>query len=159
MIFDLFPEESLASESLSPAGVALARGVARLLRDLGYGVLAELPLANGRRADLVGLGRDGSVAIVEVKSSIADYRADRKWTEYRRWCDCFYFAAPASFPTHVLPDDTGLILADPFGASVLREPPRTPLHASRRKALTLRFARTASQRLGRSEDPGAPDPS
>lgn len=150
-----------ATEDVSapPDGPALARGAARLLVDLGYSVLTEFSLASGRRADIAGLHRDGGFAIVEVKSSLADFRADRKWPEYRAYCDRFYFAVPEIFPADVLPDDTGLIVADAFGGAVVREAAHTPLHASRRKALTLRFARKAAHRLAAHTDPAFAGPS
>jgi hypothetical protein len=124
-----------------------ARGAARLLLDLDYRVLHEFPLANGRRADLIGLDARGRFAIVEVKSSLADYRADRKWEGYLEFCDAFYFAVPPEFPAPVLPGNEGLIVADAFGGVIVRSGPARPLAAARRKALTVRFARTASSRL------------
>ena len=144
---------------LSPDGMALARGVARLFHDLGYCALLEFPLGIGRRVDVAGIRRDGTVAIAEVKSSLADFRADKKWTEYLGFCDVFYFAVPETFPRDVLPADTGLIIADRFGGQVLRPapPPRgAPLAAARRKTLTLRFARAAAFRLSSAYDPSLP---
>jgi hypothetical protein len=90
-----FPNDDAA---LSPDGLALARGVARLFHDLGYGALLEFPLGIGRRVDVAGIRRDGTVAIAEVKSSLADFRADKKWTDYLGFCDVFYFAVPKGFP-------------------------------------------------------------
>ncbi len=142
---------------LSPDGMALARGVARLFHDMGYCALLEFPLGIGRRVDVAGLRRDGTVAIAEVKSSLADFRADKKWTEYLGFCDVFYFAVPETFPRDVLPADTGLIIADRFGGQVLRAAPSTlPIAAARRKALTLRFARAAAFRLSSTYDPSLP---
>jgi hypothetical protein len=136
----------------------LARGVARALAQRGYTTLAEVPLANGRRADILGLGRDGSLLIVEVKSSVADFRSDRKWQDYRAFCDRLAFAVAADFPARLIPEDCGLIVADPFGAAILREGIEGPLAAARRRALTLRFARLAASRLIRILDPSAFDP-
>jgi hypothetical protein len=138
----------------------LARGVARMLAHLGAATLLEVPLANGRRADLLALGRDGSLLIVEVKSSVADFRSDRKWPDYRHFCDRLAFAVPADFPQPLIPADCGLIVADPFGAHVLREGETTKLAAARRKALTLRSARIAASRMQRLLDPAAlaPEP-
>jgi hypothetical protein len=138
----------------------LARGVARMLAQLGAATLLEVPLANGRRADLLALGRDGGLLIVEVKSSVADFRSDRKWPDYRQFCDRLAFAVPADFPQPLIPADCGLIVADPFGALVLREGAAVPLAAARRKALTLRFARIAASRMQRLLDPAAlaPEP-
>lgn len=136
----------------------LARGVARALAQRGFATLAEVPLANGRRADLLALGRDNSLLIVEVKSSVVDFKSDRKWLDYREFCDRFAFAVPGDFPQPLIPEDCGLIVADPFGALVLREGIALPLAAARRKALTLRFARIAAGRMQRLLDPAALDP-
>jgi hypothetical protein len=136
----------------------LARGAARCLLQLGYATLAEAPLANGRRADLLALGSDGVLLIVEVKSSVADFRSDRKWADYRDYCDRLSFAVPADFPKALIPDDCGLIVADPFGALVLREGVLHALSPARRRALTLRFARLAAERLTRFLDPAARAP-
>jgi hypothetical protein len=134
----------------------LARGVSRMLGHLGYHSLTEFTLRSGRRADIAGIDRKGRIAIVEIKSSLADFRSDQKWPEYLDFCDLFYFAVPLDFPTEVLPAEPGLILADPYSADIVRPAPKseTPLHASRRREVTLRFARTAAKRLRRLEDPG-----
>jgi hypothetical protein len=132
---------------------AIARGVARLLRHLEYAVLAECPLANGRRADLLALHRDGSVALVEIKASVADFRADAKWPEYVPYCDRFFFAVAPGFPVDVLPAEPGIIVADAWSGAMLRVAALMPLKAARRRALTLRFARTAAARLERLQDP------
>ncbi|HZT50905.1 MAG TPA: MmcB family DNA repair protein [Stellaceae bacterium] len=136
----------------------LARGVARALAQRGFVTLAEVPLANGRRADLLALGRDNSLLIVEIKSSVVDFKSDRKWPDYRAFCDRLAFAVPADFPQDLIPEECGLIVADPFGAVVLRDGLVVPLAAARRKALTLRFARVAAARMQRFLDPGAFDP-
>ncbi len=135
----------------------LGRGAGRALAQRGFTVLAEVPLADGRRADLMGLGRDGTVIIVEVKSSVADFRSDRKWPEYQQWCDQLYFAVGEGFPLDLIPDECGLIHADGFSAAFLREAPEQKLGAARRKAVHLRFARLAGARLQRLLDPGAAD--
>ena len=136
----------------SSATADITRGAGRLLTDLGYDWLSEFSLATGKRVDLIGVSRRGAVAIVEVKSSLADFRADGKWQGYLAWCDHFYFAVAAGFPREVLPGDQGLIVADEYGAAVVREAAPARLHASRRKALTLRFARKAARRLNRLQD-------
>jgi hypothetical protein len=138
-----------------PDAALLARGVCRTLAQRGFASLTEFGLANGRRADVIALGRGGEIAIVEIKSSIADFRADRKWPEYRAFCDRLYFAVAASFPRDLIPAECGLVVADPFAASILREPVPHPLNAARRRALTLRFALAGAQRLRRLTDPGA----
>ena len=134
---------------------AVTRGAARLFEDLGQAVVTELRLANGRRADIAALGADGTVTIVEVKSGIPDFAADRKWEEYGPFCDRFFFAVSPDFPLERLPDPElcGLIVADAWGAEILRDPPIRRLAPARRKAITLRFATTAARRLRGLEDP------
>jgi hypothetical protein len=136
----------------------LARGLCRALAHRGFATLLEVSLANGRRADVLALGRDGELIVVEIKSSVADFKSDRKWRDYRDFCDRLYFAVPAGFPTELIPDECGLILADPFGAAALREAPVVPLAAARRRARMLRFARLGAGRLRRLLDPGIDDP-
>jgi hypothetical protein len=126
--------------------IDIARGVLRLFDELGYAGITEFPLANGRRADVVGLDDRGQVAIVEIKSSWTDYITDSKWTEYREYCDTFYFAVAESFPRERLPEDVGMIVADRFGGAVLRPSGVIALAPSRRRALTLRLARFALAR-------------
>jgi hypothetical protein len=138
----------------SEAAAALQRGVCRTFRALGYSVLTELPLANGRRADVVGLSPSGDVLIVEIKSCLIDYRTDGKWHEYLDYCDRLYFAVATDFPCEVIPDEAGLILADRYGAELVREPVEERLPAARRKAMMLCFARAAALRLQHHLDPG-----
>ncbi len=126
--------------------LAVTRGAYRLLSEMSYAPLAEVGLPNGRRADLMALGPRGEIVIVEVKSSAEDYLTDRKWGEYAPYCDAFFFAVAPEFPMNLLPDEPGLIVADGFGGAVVREAPRLPLVAARRKALTLAFARLAAFR-------------
>ena len=133
----------------------LARGVCRALDQLDYASLLEFPLTNGRRADILCLGKAGDFVIVEVKSSIADFRADRKWVTYRDFADRLYFAVPTHFPQVLIPEECGLMVADPFGAALLRDGRTTPLTHSRRRAMTLRFARLGAARLRRCVDPEA----
>jgi hypothetical protein len=134
---------------------AILRGTQRLLRSLNFESLSEVCLGNGRRADILALGRDGTMWIVEIKSSIADFRSDQKWHEYRDYCDALLFAVAPDFPSEILPSDTGLILADAYAGELVREAPRHPMSPARRKALTLSFARTAATRLLAQVDPGA----
>lgn len=131
----------------------VTRGVCRALDEQGYVSLTEFTLAGGRRADVIALGEDGEVLIVEVKSSAADFRSDGKWHEYLDYCDRFFFAVPEDFPRDLLPAECGLIVADAYGAEELRPAPAEPVHASRRKALTLRIARVAAARLREVTDP------
>lgn len=139
----------------SPVAAGVQRGVRRLFAQFGHVTLPELTLASGRRADVVALGPDGLITIVEIKSSVADFRADRKWPDYRAFCDAFFFAAPETLPLDLFPGDAGLILADAFGAALVREAPRHPLAGARRKAVTLRFARAAATALHGLADPDA----
>ncbi|MBT9290750.1 MmcB family DNA repair protein [Prosthecodimorpha staleyi] len=129
------------------------RGVKRHLRRLGLACVEELPLASGRRADVVALGDDGSIRIVEVKSSIEDFRVDQKWPFYRLHSDRLYFATSPRVPLDIFPEDCGLIVADAFGAEILREAPEHRLAAATRKAMTIRFARAAALRLHGAVDP------
>ena len=129
------------------------RGAVRLLEALGHGTLTEFPLKSGRRADILSLGSKGEIWIVEVKSGVPDFRSDHKWQDYLEWCDRFFFAVGPTFPTHILPTDAGLLIADEYDAVLEREPETVPLLGSRRKALTLRFAHLAARRLSGREDP------
>ncbi|HWA61435.1 MAG TPA: DNA repair putative endonuclease MmcB [Caulobacteraceae bacterium] len=125
---------------------AVTRGAARLFVGLGYAPLLEVGLPNGRRADIMALGPRGQIAIAEVKSSLEDFRTDRKWTEYGPYCDAFFFAVAPEFPRQILPEEPGLIVADAFDGAVLREAPVTALAGARRKALTVAFGRLAALR-------------
>jgi hypothetical protein len=137
----------------SETALAVARGTSRLLRSLGFSALAELPLPSGRRADLVALNDRGDIWIVEIKSSLADLRADDKWEDYRFHCDRLFFAFTRDLPCEIFPPDTGLIVADAYGAHMHCDAPEHRLAAATRKAMMLRFATTAAQRLGRLADP------
>jgi hypothetical protein len=127
---------------------AVTRGAGRLMVALGYAPLLEVGLPNGRRADVMALGPKGQIAICEVKSGIEDFRADRKWSEYRPYCDAFYFAVSPAFPLAVLPEEPGLIAADGFGGAVIRPAPQSVLAPARRKALIVAFGRLAAMRTG-----------
>lgn len=139
----------------SDTALMIQRGVGRLMRAGGFAVLPEFTLATGRRADLIGLNDSGEIWIVEIKSSIEDYRCDSKWPEYRDYCDRLFFAIPVTMDPDIMPADTGLIMADAWGADILRLAEATALHASRRKAVTLAFARAAALRLHGLYDPMA----
>jgi hypothetical protein len=140
----------------SERALAIARGTCRLLHALGFSCVAELPLPSGRRADLVALNATGDIWIVEIKSSIEDFRADQKWMDYRAHCDRLFFATALDVPCEIFPQDTGLIVADAFGAAVHCEAPEHRLPAATRKAMTLRFARMAALRLHGLADPTGP---
>ena len=140
----------------SPTALAVGRGTARLLLSLGFCCVSELALASGRRADLVALGADGEIWIVEIKSSIADFRADQKWMDYRLHCDRLFFATTVEVPCEIFPPDTGLIVADAFGAEIKCEAPEHRLHAATRKSMVLSIARAAAVRLQSLIDPTGP---
>ena len=135
-------------------GQRLARGVARALRDLDFVTVEELVPAPGLRVDLLALGPKGEVWVIECKSGRADYLTDQKWQGYLPWCDRFFWAVDADFPTNILPDGTGLILADAYDAEIIRMGPDTPLAPARRKVMVQKFARHAALRLQACRDPG-----
>jgi hypothetical protein len=137
----------------SETALAVARGTARLLHALGRCVVSELPLLSGRRADLVALDSGGEIWIVEIKSSVADFRADQKWQDYRADCDRLFFATCMEVPCEIFPKDTGLIVADAFDAQVICEAPEHRLAAATRKSMMLLFARAAALRLQSLVDP------
>ena len=126
----------------------VTRGTRRLLRASGFGVLAEFPLADGGRADLLALARDGALRIVEVKSCEADFRADAKWLRYREFCDRFYFAIPQDVNPGLFPRDAGLIIADAYGALLQREAPVHKIGPATRRAMLVRFGMLAAERHG-----------
>jgi hypothetical protein len=140
----------------SRTALAVARGTQRLLLALGLSCVSELSLLSGRRADLVALGGDGEIWIVEIKSSVEDFRADQKWTDYRLHCDRLFFATAEHVPLDIFPADAGLILADAYGAELVRDAPEHRLHAATRKSVMLSFARAAAVRLQALSDPQGP---
>ncbi|HEY7459245.1 MAG TPA: MmcB family DNA repair protein [Xanthobacteraceae bacterium] len=148
------PAELLQHE----AAPAIRRGALRLLHALGLTAVTELPLGSGRRADFVALDPGAEFWIVEIKSCVADFRADRKWQEYRQYCDRLLFAVAPEFPASILPTDTGLVVADAYGGTLIREAPLHPLAAARRKAMLVRFGRAAAARLAAVHDPGLTEP-
>jgi hypothetical protein len=156
MSVNLLPVAPPVDGRQSPTALAIARGTARFLHALGYCVVSELPLPSGRRADLVALGGDGEILIVEIKSSVADFRADQKWMEYRLHCDRLFFATIVDVPCEIFPPDAGLIVADAFGASIVCEAPEHRLIPARRKTVMLRFAHAAALRLQALVDPQGP---
>jgi hypothetical protein len=137
----------------SETALAVARGTARLLLSLGFCCVSELPLPSGRRADLVALDGGGQIWIVEIKSSVADYRADQKWEDYRLHCDRLFFATTLEVPCEIFPPDTGLIVADAFGGSIVCQAPEHRLPAATRKSMLLRFGQAAALRLQSLIDP------
>jgi len=145
----------IADGRQSETAAAVQRGVCRLLRSLGFAALTELPLASGRRVDVMAVGPGGEIWVVEIKSSLADLRADDKWPEYEGFCDRLYFAIPPDMPIEVMPSQTGLMIADRWGAEMVRDTADRLLPAARRKAIMLRFARAAALRIHGLADPGA----
>lgn len=131
----------------------IARGVCRLFASAGCSTILEMRLPDGRRADVIVVMPDGSIQIVEIKSCVADFRTDRKWPDYRDFCDSLYFAIDLSTPPSVIPEEAGLIVADGYGAQIVRAGAEHRLSAARRKAITLRFAKTAADRLLAIHDP------
>lgn len=137
----------------SETALSVQRGVCRLMREHGFAVITEFSLASGRRADVFGIRQDGFIWIAEIKSCLEDYKADQKWPEYRDYCDRFSFAIPLAMDAAVIPLEAGLVVADHYGAEIIRLTEDHPLHASRRKAVTLQFGRAAAQRLHGLYDP------
>ncbi|MGX0903477.1 hypothetical protein ACSSV8_002054 [Roseovarius sp. MBR-79] len=135
-------------------GQRLARGVCRHLSSLDFAALEEFVPERGRRVDVMALGPKGEIWVVECKSSRADYLGDGKWQGYLDWCDRYFWAVDADFPTDLLPEGTGLIIADDYDAEILRMAPGTRLAPARRTALIRRFARDAARRVQRLSDPG-----
>lgn len=135
----------------SGRALLVRRGVQVLLNDLRQAVLPELSLASGRRADLISLSEKGEIWIIEIKSSIEDFRVDRKWPDYRLHCDRLFFATHPDVPLEIFPEECGLLLSDGYGAHMIREAPLHALAPATRKSVTLNFSRTAAQRLMMAE--------
>jgi hypothetical protein len=137
---------------------AVRRAAALLCGRLAWSPLHEVPLPNGRRADILALRPDGGFVCIEVKSGVRDFLSDGKWPEYRAFCDELYFAVDADFPDGLLPDEVGLIVAHEGDAELIRGAPSHPLAPARRRALLHRFATLAATRLAILSDPtGAAD--
>lgn len=138
-----FPERALL----------VRRAAARFCLIVGWAPLHEVPLPNGRRADILALRPDGGFVCIEVKSGPRDFLVDSKWPEYRDFSDALFFAVDVDFPQDVLPVQTGLIVADGLDAAMVRDAPAHPLASARRRTLTHRFAMLAASRLTTAEDP------
>ncbi|WP_090055551.1 MmcB family DNA repair protein [Celeribacter neptunius] len=148
------PESIDPFYSSAQPGQILARGVSRHLRTHDFACVEEFVPTRGLRVDVMALGSKGEIWVVECKSSRADFRTDQKWQGYLDWCDRYFFAVDTEFPVEILPEEAGLILADGYQAEIIRMPAEDKLPAARRKALTLKFARTAALRLQGGRDPG-----
>jgi len=133
--------------------LALARGVSRMLGEAGQTCLHEFTLRNGRRADVMAMASDGTFTIIEIKSSVNDFRTDSKWPDYLEFCDHFYFAVAEDFPQEMIPESCGLIVADAYGAVILRASVEDRINGSRRRMLMLRYAEVAGRRLMSLLDP------
>ena len=140
------------TEALRP-GQLLARGVCRHLLSHDFVTVEELVPTTGLRVDVMALGPKGEIWVIECKSSRADFQSDNKWQGYLEWCDRFFWAVDADFPTDLLPEGTGLIMADAYGAEILRMGPETPLAGARRKVMLQKFARHAALRQHAARDP------
>lgn len=153
---DLQPDDHQPDTAPPPPkpGQLLARGVCRHLLHLGFVTVEELVPAPGLRVDVMALGPKGEIWVVECKSSRTDFQSDRKWRGYLDWCDRFFWAVDADFPGELLPDASGLILADAFDAEIVRMPEETRLAPARRKAMVQKFARHAALRAQAARDPG-----
>ncbi len=136
-------------------GQILARGVARHLASLGFAIVEEFVPSRGLRVDVMALGKKGEIWVVECKSGLPDFQSDSKWQNYLEWCDRYFWAVDESFPVDVLPEQTGLMIADGYDAEVIRMSPEEKLSAARRKMLTHKFATHAARRLHTLRDPGA----
>ena len=138
-------------------GQLLARGVCRHLLSHDFVSVEELTLADSLRVDVMALGPASEIWIVECKSSRSDFLSDGKWQGYLEWCDRFFWAVDGDFPVELLPEDTGLLIADSYDAEIIRMGAESKLAAARRKALMVRFARHAARRWQAVRDPGLPE--
>ena len=153
---------SLAMESVAPTqetsllpGQVLARGVCRHLASHGFAVIEEFVPDRGLRVDVMALGPKGELWVVECKSSRADFLCDAKWQGYLPWCDRYFWAVDEAFPTDLLPEGSGLMIADGYDAEILRMAPEVRLAPARRKAMIQKFATHAARRLQALRGPGA----
>lgn len=154
--------ESLCFTDMPPIASDVARGVTRLFCRQDLFSICEMPLPNGRRADLMAIGPKGELTIVEIKVARADLIGDRKWADYLPYCDRFYWAVPPHLAPileqeRYLPADAGLIVADRYDAAIVRQAAHRPLAPARRKAELLHFARRAARRLSAQIDPSLGD--
>ncbi len=146
------PRQSAAQAGKAVDAQDIARGAIRLLDALGYRTLTEMRLVSGRRVDVIGLDRRGRFAVVEVKSSLADLAADKKWQDYLPYCDDFYFAVASKFPLDRLPDETGIMIADRFAGEIVRCSLRQTMNGAARRRQILQFALTAGSRLYQQDE-------
>ena len=150
--------DSLCFTDSPPIAAEVARGVTRLFCRQDRFAMCEVPLPNGRRADMMAIDPKGSLTIVEIKVAKADLVGDCKWTDYLDYCDHFFWAVPPTLAAildgeRYLPGEAGLIVADRYDAAIMRDAAHRPLAPARRKAELLRFARRAARRLSAQIDP------
>jgi hypothetical protein len=150
-ILSLHPVSGIDDGRQSGTALLVRKGVQILLNDMGHSVLAELALSNGRRADLISLSPKGEIWIVEIKSSIEDFRVDKKWPDYRLYCDRLLFASHPDVPQDIFPQDCGFLLSDGYGAHLIREAPEHRLSPASRKSVMLSYSRAAARRLMKAE--------
>ena len=131
----------------------IARGVMRHFSQIGLSSLSEFSPARGLRVDIITLGMANEIWIVECKSCQSDFKSDKKWQNYLDWCDRYFWAVDANFPIDILPPDTGVIIADAYDASILREAPLNKLSVARRKKIIKSIAKSACNRLLTYTDP------
>lgn len=141
----------------SDTALEIQRGIIAAMGEAGITFLTEFTLSTGRRADLIGLDRNGQIILIEVKSSVADFNADQKWPEYKAFCDRFYFASHPSVPQDIFPPEEGFILSDRHGCEILREGKPNKLAPATRKAITLKLARASIARLQKMVDFHGPE--
>ena len=153
VVFTLHDMPDDLAPELKP-GQLLARGVCRHLASLDFVTVEELVPTSGLRVDVMALGPKGEIWIIECKSSRADFQSDHKWQGYLEWCDRYFWAVDEDFPTDLLPDETGLLIADAYDAEILRMGPQDKLAPARRKVMIQKFARHAAMRWHTARDPG-----
>lgn len=157
-IYSAMPHDDQHPMTLKPTptlqpGQLLARGVSRHLASHGFACVEELVPTRGLRVDVMALGPKGEIWVVECKSSRVDFTSDCKWQGYLEWADRFFWAVDAHFPTELLPDESGLIVGDGYGAEIMRMPEETKLAPARRKVMIQKFAFHAAHRLHSLRDP------
>ena len=141
------PTDPLLAGRQSERALAIRRGIQRMFFEQRWATLPELSLANGRRADLIALGPKSEIVIIEIKSSVEDFKSDNKWSDYKPFCDQFYFATLSDVPAHIFPESEGFIVADKYGAEILRTSQIDKIAAGTRKSIVQRFAASAADRL------------
>ena len=150
--------DSLCFTDAPPVAAEVARGVTRLFCRQDLFAVCEIPLPNGRRADLMAIDPKGELTIVEIKVAKSDLIGDGKWLDYLDYCDRCFWGVPPHLAAileedRYLPKEAGLIVADRYDAAVIREATHRPLAPARRKAELLHFARRAARRLSAQVDP------